>query len=572
MTTATDKLIDRVSKLERYDYASYLKQVEEFSSEDQKAIYADWRLYRRAFCWVIENRPDGMTRAVRFEPRAWQIAYEQTRTLNDIFLKARKVGCSTDILTEMYAKSCIRAHQRSAIMSHEEDATKRLLSILQTIQQYNPMAPPLAVSNTEGMTFKWTSSRIWIGTAGARVFGRGDDLSMLHLSEAAHFYKKIGDVDNFMAGISEAVSKGGRMVIESTPNGMDPIYYPRWESSKNGELWNGILLTVFDDESTDWAPDHPLVLPSTRKDTFETSEYEQLLMANKGARLGHIRFLRWEKERMAIKSEMNPSTNTVLGDEDILLQEYPVDDVSCFINADDTVFDTSMVRLYEARAHPPMFTELRGAIRLWEKALTGHSYVVFVDTSEGLPTSNWQAAAVLDVDRLKYVATLRTKTDLTDLAKISYDLATSFNEALLMVERNNHGHAVLLALEHMGYENLYYHHEHGSPVRSGERRLGFPTRSSDTKPDMIRTFKELFEAGALDMQDSDVLREVATYRYRDPRTRGLGFARDRYGAPSGGTDDLLMAHMGALMGRFEASSGQRAEVTHYGQRFGDKKP
>lgn len=568
MTAVADKLSGKIANLDRYDYQKYLKQLAAFSEAEKKAIYADWRLYRRAYCWIVENRPDGTTNVVRFEPRPWQLHYEESRTLNDIFLKARKVGCSTDILTEMYAKSCIRPHQRSAIMSHEEDATKRLLSTLQTVHQYNPMAPPLKASNAEGMTLEWTNSRIWIGTAGARVFGRGDDLTMLHLSEAAHFFKKVGDVANFMAGITEAVAKGGRTIFESTPNGIDPIYYPRWESSKNGELWNGILLTLFDDDETNWAVDHPLVLPSTRVADFPVSDYEQLLMSNKGAKLGHIRFLRWEKERMAVKSETDPTTNMIIGDEDILLQEYPVDDVSCFVSSEDTVFDASMVRLYEARAKPPMLTEHMGAIRFWEKPLLAHSYVVFVDTSEGLPTSNWQAAAVFDVERMKYVATLRIKTDLTDLAKIVFDLATRFNAALLMVERNNHGHAVLLALEYMGYENLYYHTEHGSAVRTGERRLGWPTRWSDTKPDMITTFKELFEAGALDIQDSDVLREIATYRYYDPRTRGRGATRDRYSAPSGGTDDLLMAHMGALMGRFEASSGARAAAIHYGQRFG----
>jgi hypothetical protein len=65
------QLTDKLLALEQYDYQRYLGQIAEFSMEEKEAIFADWRLYRRAFCWVVENLPDGTTRSVRFEPRGW---------------------------------------------------------------------------------------------------------------------------------------------------------------------------------------------------------------------------------------------------------------------------------------------------------------------------------------------------------------------------------------------------------------------------------------------------------------------------------------------------------------------
>jgi hypothetical protein len=166
------------------------------------------------------------------------------------------------------------------------------------------------------------------------------------------------------------------------------------------------------------------------------------------------------------------------------------------------------------------------------------------------------------------VATLRIRTDLKNLAEITAAYAYKYNTCLLMVERNNHGHTLLNILDdQMHYPNLYYHQETGSALRHGERRLGWPTRANDTKPMMIQRFKDSFEAGTLEIYDPDCLREISQYRFFDPRLSGVMGGTSRrgsYGPPSAGTDDLLDAHMGCLMGMEYATSGQRAQVEHYG--------
>lgn len=564
-TAAQTAILGKVDALERYDYPRYLEQVKKLSSEEKKVLLSDWRLYRRAFLWIIEKLPNGIARPTRFHPRRWQLAYEGTRTANDVALKARKVGFSTDILTEMYAKAATRSHQKAVILSHEEDATRRLLDILKTAHDYNPMAQPTSQNNTQGIRLKYSRSNIYIGTAGARVFGRGDDLTMLHLSEAAHFYKKVLDAPNWMAGLLEAVAKGGRTAIESTSNGEDPIFYPLWQSAVGGELWHSVFLAFFMDENNDFGIDHPLSLPSTRNDKFELTPYEQLIMQKHQIGLGYIRFLRYEKARLGATSEREPQAAGVAGDERMLLQEYPVDDTSCFLISEDTVFDQNIVHLYRQRMKPPMFVTQSGALRVWERPLSGHGYVLALDTSEGLPTSTWQAAAILDAERQKYVATLRVRTDLADLSLRCLELCHEYNNALYMIERNNHGHVMIQLAQQSGYDNIYSHQEAAHFIRAGESRLGWPTRWADTKPLMINVFKELFEAGALEIHDEDALREIATFRHFDPRASGTGYTRDRYHAPKGGSDDLLMAMMMALQGKDYASSSTRPRVVTYGQ-------
>ena len=167
---------------------------------------------------------------------------------------------------------------------------------------------------------------------------------------------------------------------------------------------------------------------------------------------------------------------------------------------------------------------------------------------------------------MKIVATLRMKADIPELTRRIVAMAYQYNNALLMIERNNHGHSVLQMTADSGYANLYYHAERSYLTRSSEGRWGWPTRA-DTKPTMIADFKEILEAGALEIHDTDLLAEIAAYRHYDPRLLSH-HTKDAYRAPSGGTDDLLMAAMIALQGRMFASSGEQAKVIHYSSLLG----
>lgn len=554
MTTIAEK----VDRLERVDYDRYLTQVRKLSENDVLAIMADWRLYRRAFVWVVEKMDDGRPRPVRFDPRPWQQDYETSRTNFDIALKSRKVGFTTDVLTEAYAKAATLPYQKAMFMSYEERASRETADILQTAHNMNPFKPPLFKNNSETMVFQDTKSSIAVATAGAKVLARGLDLTMLHMSEVSHYYKTVDDVSNFMAGVLDAVARGGRIVQESTPNGEDPIFFATWQHAKSGELWHPLFLSVFKDQTVDWNAEHPEVLPSTRNEEFDLSDYERSLMDMQGASRGHIRFLRYEKQKINARSPLQPTSDMIIGDERMLLQEYPTDDISCFLSSQENVFDPEITHLYRMRAKPPMWIEQSGALRIWERPQNGRPYVIGVDTSEGLPQSDWQAISVLDVDRLKFVAHLRIKTNWAELGRLVFELGRQYNEALVSVERNSGGTTLLYILtEQLAYPNMYYQEE--TTIFGGGGRLGWYT-DSRTKPWMVDVFREMYEAGALDINDEDALREIGSFRNYPTAGRG----KDKYRAPSGGTDDLLMSMMIAVMCRDNAYITQQTKPIHYG--------
>lgn len=86
---------------------------------------------------------------------------------------------------------------------------------------------------------------------------------------------------------------------------------------------------------------------------------------------------------------------------------------------------------------------------------TGRSYVVAADPAEGNPTSDDSAIDVMDEASGEQVATLAGKFEPSTLAAYADELGRYYNNAGILVERNNHGHAVLLWLrEHSTLRRL----------------------------------------------------------------------------------------------------------------------
>ena len=76
--------------------------------------------------------------------------------------------------------------------------------------------------------------------------------------------------------------------------------------------------------------------------------------------------------------------------------------------------------------------------------------MIGADPAEGNPQSDESAAVVIDTDTNEQVAVLGVRCDPELFATHLRNLARLYGEARILVERNNHGHAVLLALRSSG--------------------------------------------------------------------------------------------------------------------------
>lgn len=107
----------------------------------------------------------------------------------------------------------------------------------------------------------------------------------------------------------------------------------------------------------------------------------------------------------------------------------------------------------EAEAIPDAGPALPG-LAVYAQPAAGKWYVIGADPAEGNPQRDASAATVLDAVTGAEVAALAGPFEPAIFAELLGTLAHYYNGARVLVERNNHGHAVLLALADRGETEL----------------------------------------------------------------------------------------------------------------------
>jgi hypothetical protein len=141
------------------------------------------------------------------------------------------------------------------------------------------------------------------------------------------------------------------------------------------------------------------------------------------------------------------------GSLDDLAEQYPKDDVEALAprSLDKRIRPEWLQQCFVEL--PPI--EVDGApaipvLAIYAAPVPYRKYVIGADPAEGNPTSDDSALTVLDVESGKEVAAMAGRFEPGVFAAHAYAIARFFNHAAILVERNNHGHAVLLWLRDNG--------------------------------------------------------------------------------------------------------------------------
>ncbi len=260
-------------------------------------------------------------------PFIWRPCFKKwwdNHSNDDFILKARKMGFSAGI-SAIWLHACIfQQNTRAVMVSHEDKATQRLL---ERVRYYisTSVIPIRTKKNSEHeISFPDTNSTFWIGTAGQRAFGRGDDITHLHLSEFA-FYPDF----SIITGVKEAMRNNGIVVRETTANGAGTPAHKLWLASVRGD--NNIrrhFMGWFED-SEYCSPDHT---------PFELSDDEKELKKVLNLSWGQ---LRWRREK--IKDMDDPL---------LFPQEYPSSWEEAFLTSGQMIFRWPDVKRQEAGVSP----------------------------------------------------------------------------------------------------------------------------------------------------------------------------------------------------------------------------
>jgi hypothetical protein len=217
----------------------------------------------------------------------------------------------------------------------------------------------------------------------------------------------------------------------------------------------------------------------------------------------------------------------------LFLQEYPEDDQTCFLSSGSSAIDLFKVKdQMERRAKP---IEEYDNVKIYKAYDKSRRYVVGADTAEGVE-GDFSVATVFDARSREQVAVLRSNRLKPHLfADQIYALCSRYVSGgrpwpLLAVERNNHGHAVLLQLHvHLRYLNLFFRLMSEDPYQRDDS----PGWVNDkvTRPIMIDTFIDAVENRSIILNDIDTLGECLTLVNEDGKIQ----------AAQGKHDDCIVA-------------------------------
>lgn len=228
-------------------------------------------------------------------------------------------------ISALWLHACIfQKNQRAVMVSHEDKATVRLL---ERVRYYIETCeiPIRTKKNSESeISFPDTNSTFWIGTAGTRAFGRGDDITHLHLSELC-FYPDM----SIVTGVKEAMRNNGLVVRETTANGAGTDSHRLWLRSIEGK--NNIKPHFFG-----WFEDEEYC--SADQSAFELTPDETELKKALNLSWGQLRWRRKKIEDM--------------DDPEKFPQEYPSSWEEAFLTSGQMVFKWQDIKRQEAGISP----------------------------------------------------------------------------------------------------------------------------------------------------------------------------------------------------------------------------
>lgn len=447
----------------------------------------DSKFYRETFFWIVDKN----SKKVPYRQNFAQAKYYMEKSKNDLILKPRKLGFSSEIEGDYLYRCMTLPNQYAVTMSSTHDDT---VVHMQRIQRYIEtmgsgkvrIEVKLDRESERELRFCETDSYYWTGTAGASTFGRGRDITLLHASEVPHWPDQ-----SVLTSVFEACTPGAARVLESTAKGVGEKFHEMWEEAgdpASGSPWKRHFFAWFED------PANCSEVPPGIK--WSSEEIKMQLTY----KLSDAQVMWWRLKRnsMADKSLMN--------------QEYPCCAQDAFIASGRHVFSLPNLKVMEDRMKDergeflkPLYTgeavddkhtssislNPDGRLSVWIPPRDRRRYLIAGDVAKGVPGGSFSVASVHDRASWECVAEWRGRIDATKFGNILCDIGYWYNDAVLIPENNNDGKVAIAAIKARGYGHLFQ----TSDVWGEDETVdyGFPT-TEKTKPMIISALRNAIES------------------------------------------------------------------------------
>ena len=415
-------------------------------------------------------------------------------------IKARKMGISVRIIARNLYRCAFKKNRHAVMLTHTDDAADIMLEqkIVPLIK--NCLIPLGAKIKNGEIFFPATNSRYYIGTAGSKKFGRGDDITEYHFSEFAHW-----EDPEVMTGVEEACIEDAEGDIETTTNGVN-FAKKLWEDSKLGKTrYTPIFLPWYCD------PRYSLKGASLT----DINDEEKKLIEAFGLSQEQ---LSWRRGKIRDMSQ-----------PELFPQEYPANDAEAFLSSGRMVFDWMAIMRQENHCEEPRihgFLRDNGErveviagnpqrVKVWKVPQDGHQYIIGGDIAEGLEDGAYSVGEVIDLGDGTQVAEWHGHIDPDLFGDELVKLARYYNNALLVPEAwPGPGAVTMQSIIHSGYRHFYTDPKKQRFKSPDEPDSGWKT-TLRSKQDAILSFAAAVRDSAFIIKSKELISEMRSFVYNE---------------------------------------------------------
>jgi hypothetical protein len=372
----------------------------------------------------------------------------------NIALKYRQAGVST-VTAAWSSKKLVFAKKNSPekvlIIANKLDTAVEVANKIRGFTDQWPSWVGVGFSSEKNSQrhFKLTNGCEVKAVATSKDALRGYTPTILIFDEAAY----IEADSDFWAACMASLSTGGKVIVVSTPNGYDAIYYEIYDQALKG-------MNEFKVSEMVWWKDPRYAKDLSLVNVKDIIHY--YLNRNEYPDVEIIEYNNKEKNfdeiRQLISQGYKPNSSWY----ESMVKKLKYDkrkvnqELECaFLGSGDNVFNSDMLEdLRVNMVKEPPTKMMGGGLWIWKEPEIGKKYIMGVDVSRG-DSEDFSTFQIVDFDSREQVAEYVGKLPPDTLAEICYKWGNMYNAFIVVDITGGMGVTTSLRLRELGYRNVY---------------------------------------------------------------------------------------------------------------------
>lgn len=376
----------------------------------------------------------------------------------NIALKYRQAGVST--VTSAWASKRLVFAKKSKpekilIIANKLDTAVEMANKVRAFVEQWPswLGVGFSPEKNAARHFKLTNGCEVKAVATSKDALRGYTPTILIFDEAAY----IDADEDFWSACMASLSTGGKVIVISTPNGFDPIYYSIYSQAIKG--MNDFKITeMYWFRDPRYSKDLKLVKCNdiihymlNRGDYIDENiciDYSNIKVVDRDFEeiKGKI-----EKGYKPYSSWFESMSKKLKFDKRKISQELECN----FLGSGDNVIPSeTMKKIKENHIKEPENKFMGGALWQWKEPVSGHRYIMGVDVSRG-DSEDFSTLCIIDFDSREQVLEYIGKVPPDVLAEIAFKWGTMYSAFIVIDITGGMGVSTSRKLQELGYKNLY---------------------------------------------------------------------------------------------------------------------